>query len=215
VTAIAALWLVAGVFGVLFSAGMVLHGRALRAPDTVAQPARRWPTILQVQFAGSGQKMATLLDRLGDDGRRALKKATTRFDDLVIIPGYTGLLLALSLLCAAAIRQSAPGPVRAVGLGVCALAGLLAVVTACLDYLENRALMRVLSTPWREILIPPTPNTSEAADRQARRRGQVASIDGASRAVTRFATRKLGCLAGAADSLFIAAVIASAVAHHR
>ena len=209
---VAATWAAFAFFAVLMLVGGIFHQRTLRTPPgPTGKPSPPWPSITKVQFAGSGQKMAVLLDRFGEDGRQALKKATTRFDDLMIIPGYTGALLALSLLCASAIRQSGSAPVIAVGLGACVLAALLTIEAAGFDYFETRATMRVLSAPWHEIPIPPTPNASEAADRHEKRREQIASIDAASRAITRLATMKFCCLASSVVALFVAAVIACAV----
>ncbi|MDZ5662219.1 hypothetical protein SFC79_10625 [Nocardioides sp. S-58] len=146
------------------------------------------PSALAFQLAGSGHAMGAFLDRVGRHGCNELRRGL-RTDDRAIVPGYTLLLVALCALSVVWVRAASSGALEAVATVLGVLAGLLAVAAGVLDLLENRALRRVLDD-WQPIPIPVAPDEAEAAERQQRRRSQVAAIDGPSRAAKRRAVWK-------------------------
>lgn len=167
-------WPLAAALLVLLLAGLVRHGKVYQAP-----PSRTWPSVGQLQRAGSGATIAPMLDQLGAPGRAALARAL-RIDGLMIVPGYAGLLAVLSVLGILNVRSASSGAWEAVGTVAGVLASAAALVAGGLDLVENRALSQVRAS-WQDIPIPARPNEQEAAQRQATRRQQIAGIDGACR----------------------------------
>ena len=164
------------------------------------------PSALAFQLAGSGHAMGRLLDRLDADGYDDLRRGL-RTDSRVIVPVYTVVLVGLCVLSVFAVRAAADGGPSVVGVMLALLFALIAVVAGVLDLGENRALGRVLDG-WQPIPIPAAPEETEAAERQERRRTQVAAIDPDCRTARSFALWKWRLLALVVGWLLVAAVIA-------
>lgn len=196
-------WLVAAALLVLLLAGVVRHGQVFQAP-----PSRTWPSVRQLQRAGSGATIAPMLDRLGAPGRAALARAL-RIDGLMIVPGYAGMLAVLSLLGILTVRSASSGAWEAVGIIASVLASAAALAAGGLDLIENRALSQVRAS-WQDVPIPARPNEQEAAQRQATRRRQVAGIDGPCRTAALATAWKLRLIGIVLVWLMVAATIAIA-----
>jgi len=186
---------VALAFAVLLTVGLQEHARTFRA------------SIVKLQLAGTGHAVGALLDRLDVAGRGGLRRAL-RIDDMLIVPGYTGLLVSLCALSVVWVRAAAGGALEAVGIALGLAFALLAVVAGILDLLENRALRRVLDV-WHQIPIPTSPEETEAAGRQEQRRTQVAAIEPASRTARLVTLWKLRLLAVVLAWTVVAMVVAA------
>lgn len=147
------------------------------------------PTVVQLQLAGTGDRLHALLDALDADGRAATQRALRT--DRKIIAGYVLLGGGSSVLSIWAVRNAASDDAwRATG-AVAAVAVAAAIVAAAVsDIVENRAIVRALAT-WSD---PPAqqkpPTAKNAAVRQAHRRTSIAALDADARAATRAARRK-------------------------
>lgn len=182
-------WVVVGVATIVLIAAIRAHGRVMRTPPSAAAP---WPKIIPIELAGSGERMALLLDRLGSIGRERLQVAL-RIDSL-IIAGYVALLTTLCLMSTATVRAASGGTLETIGLVVATVMAVATVAAGCLDLVENRALQAVIKS-YRDRPLPAEPNEDEAAARATQRREDVVNIDGPSRVAARAATWKFRLLA--------------------
>jgi hypothetical protein len=149
--------------------------------------------------------MARLLDQLGPGGRAAFRRAL-RIDGRMIVPGYSGLLVVSGLLSILPVSHASNETLEVLGISAALLAVLLALSAGVLDLVENNALDQVLAA-WQDIPIPPRPAEAEAAERQERRRRQVAALDAPSRAVATAASRKVRCIVPVLVWLLVAIVV--------
>lgn len=126
------------------------------------------PTAVQLQLAGSGSRLHTLLGALGADGRTAAHAALRA--DRWIIAGYVLLAGGSSALSVWAVRSAAAGTWRTVGTVVAIAVGVAIVIAAVLDAVENQAVGDALAR-WSDPPDQPVPPTEDgAAARQAHRR---------------------------------------------
>jgi hypothetical protein len=133
------------------------------------------PDVVQLELAGTGERLEQRLGALGDDGRTNMRRALTV--DRWIIAGYVLAAGGSSVLSIWAIRMAADGAWRTVGTVIALVVTGAVVVAATLDLIENAALDRALLS-WSE---PPprqgAANPADASARQAHRRDMVAALD--------------------------------------
>jgi hypothetical protein len=150
------------------------------------------PTIVQLELAGSGTRLHALLTALGEDGRRAMRRALDI--DRWIIVGYALLAGGTSLLSVWAMRMASDNGWRTAGTVIALAVAGAVVVAAMLDVVENRALAVALRT-WTD---PPTqhvpPTESNAAERQAHRRDVITALTGPAERAARAARPKFAIL---------------------
>jgi uncharacterized membrane protein YeaQ/YmgE (transglycosylase-associated protein family) len=157
-----------------------------RRHERLMLPGR--PHVVQLELAGTGERLHRRLLALGHDGRTNMRQALGV--DRWIIIGYVVAIGGSSVLSIWALRMAADGAWRVTGTVIAIAVTGAVVVAAVLDLIENATLTRALHA-WTD---PPPrerpANAANASARQSHRRASIATLTAPAQRAARAARAK-------------------------